>query len=80
MNEESWMRGQQTCPLYNTFYNNSWTRRGTTYGPYVRVDIANIACVVGIRKGREWGFMARLAPKFPSPSLLNAYHAGYREQ
>ena len=33
MNEESWMRGQQTCPLYNTFYNNSWTRRGTTYGP-----------------------------------------------
>ena len=19
MNEESWMRGQQTCPLYNTF-------------------------------------------------------------
>ena len=65
MNEESWMRGQQTCPLYNTFYNNSWTRRGTTYGPYVRVDIANIACVVGIGKGREWGFLERLAPKIP---------------
>ena len=29
--------------------NNSWTRRGTTYGPYARVDIANIACVVGVR-------------------------------
>ena len=80
MNEESWMRGQQTCPLYNTCYYNSWTRRGTTYGPYVRVVIANIACVVGIRKGREWGFMARLAPRFPSPSLLNACYAGYREQ
>lgn len=33
--------------------NNSWAPRGTTYGPYVRVDIANIACVLGIRKGRE---------------------------
>ena len=38
--------------------------------------IFKLACMAGIRKGRERGFWA---PKFHTPSIWNAYHTGQFE-